>query len=163
MKYIAPLKDGKIQHVPVAIKNKDVLVGYLENFTNVLAAMVDLVEEPDEDFLINIAPHIDSSRFNGYVDDGVDGNKMSDEEFDDFRRTQVRNIINASKEHPENHFDDADDYFFEIDCTCGNRACFKTIKEIPEKDFNCDICDRVLIQYLGVYDYEVESENKEMN
>jgi len=161
MKYIAPLtKDGKIQHVTVALKNRDVMVGYIEAFNEFLETLGDYIELTPE-IQAQFAPCIDSSRFNNYIEDGLDSTNMTDEQIQNHFKEKLKNVQTY---HPENKSDILDVGYFAIDCECGNFVSFKTKKDLPEKDYKCDICDRVLIQYLGVDDEEIElPEDKQEN
>lgn len=148
------MKDGRIQHVPIVVKNKDVLIGYLRAFGDFLEGVGELLDLNNEEILSRITPIMDSSRFNNYIDDGVDASNFTEEQFEEFKKEKLE--IVQGNPHPENDKVDLDVGFFSMDCNCGNFVVFKTIKEIPNVNFQCDICDRTLIQYIHVDDEEVE-------
>lgn len=153
MKYIPPItKDGKIQHVPIVVKSRDMLVGYLLAYNDMLSDLNGIIDLSDKNILDKIAPQLDSSRFNGYIADGIDSSNLNEDQIQDLEEDSM----DLDEEHPDNKEDILNIKFFSIDCVCGNFVSFASVKEIPTKDFKCDICDRVLIQYIEVDDDEID-------
>lgn len=158
IKYISPLtKDGKVQHIPCVIKNRDFLIGCIETFYEISSSLVDLIDLEDEEVMKRISPKIDSSRFDGFINDGVHSSEVSDEEFENNESEKLEDILNAENEHSENKPGMFESDYFGVECSgCGNYISFKTAKDIPEETFKCDICDRILIMYIGFLDDEIE-------
>lgn len=151
------MKDGRIQHVPIVVKNKDVLIGYIRAYNDLLTSIYEgnLLDLNDQNILAQLSPIFDSSRFNDYVDDGVKATDLTKEQFEQIRNQEIESY-QKSLEHPDNKDDILDVGFFSVDCVCGNFMSFKTVKDIPETDFKCDLCERTLIQYIRVDDEDIE-------
>lgn len=159
MKYTPILtKDGKIQCVPLVIKNRDVLIGYIRAHTDLLSSISenDLLDLADENVLEMLTPDLDSSRFNGYIRDGMHVDNLTEEQFNQLRYEAEE----AESTHPDDKNNVLDVGFFSVDCECGNFFRFNTPKEIPEDNLKCDLCDRTLIQYIHVDDEDIEIEGK---
>lgn len=165
MKYIAPIYKGKPQWVPVCVKSKDVFVGYIETLNHLIQSFAEALKDVDdeklnENFMYLISrSNVDSSRFNYVGYDGEDIRNVPIEDFEEEEKQKIKEQINSQNEHTENSGIE-EDVIYQVDCECGNSVSFKTIDEIPDKDFNCWLCERVLIQYTGVYDHQIEVERE---
>lgn len=160
MKYNPPLtKDGEIQHVPIVMRNRDTLIGYLKAYGDLLSNVGEIIDLSNEEIVSKLASRLDSSRFNNYIDDGVDSKKMSEEQIEEFKKDRLD--LSRRSIHPENEEVELDIGFFSIDCACGNFITFKTIKDVPQETFQCDICDRTLIHYIHIDDEDVEFDGEQ--
>ena len=157
MIYKIPLYKNKIAYIPIVVKNKDVFVGHILCLNDLLMSIAPFVDMSNESLLYSITRStLDSSRFTGVMLEGVEIGEISDKDFVEKEKEKIKTQLNSHKEHPENRIDMDDDVLYEIDCECGNRVSFKSIEEIPDKDYSCGICERILIQYIGVYDSDIE-------
>ena len=137
--YFPTNKNGNFYNVPITIKNKDYLIGYLRGMYFVMDS-INLVGT-------RITLNLNSSRFNGIV--GNNGEKIiSNNDFDE--------IINYN--HPEKKDGILDPSFLELHCVCGNYYRFNNEFEIPDKNLICGLCDNYLIFYTGFTDNEIQPE-----
>lgn len=159
MKYKAPVYEGKPQFVPVCLKSKDVFVGHILALNEMLLSLVKVVDITNEDFLYEISrSNIDSSRFNDILPNYVQN--LTGDEFKEKEKERIKEILDGEHQHPENDWASVnEDSIYEIDCECGNSLVIKSIDDIPENDYKCILCERLLIQYIHVYDHEIEREN----
>ena len=159
MKYKAPKnKDGKEYFVPVVTKNKQFLVGYLTAFEYLLYVL---------DFDGDVDLNLDSARFNDVIDDGKRISKMSKEEIREILESNAKALSvdeqnKKQKEHPDNKKGVLKDSFLELNCHCGMFYSFKDPAEVPESNFSCGVCERLLIQYTGKDDsaYEFDGDQE---
>lgn len=127
-------------YVPCVVKSKEYLIGYLDS----LHALSDV---------LSFSPWIfDSTKFNDYLPNDTRRSENSDEEI-----VEIMNEFRESLSIKENEKDEIkEDVYFELNCSCGNYHAFYYAYQIPESDFKCDLCDRLLIDYTGHYDEEFE-------
>ena len=148
--YRAPIDvRGKEYWVPVVVKNKDQLVGMLQG----MKSMIEMLNLS----LYGVIPAILSSdRFNDVLPDGRRVHTMPKDEL----RAYLKNMIedefdeDAYLDHPDNDIEL--DYFFQLECSCGNFHGYHTEDDIPDSISYCELCGRVLIHYTGHDDNEYE-------
>jgi len=159
MKYSAPVIDEKEQWVPIVVKNKDWLVGYVAGIQMVESAIIDSLEENGIEInLRGLDICLDSSRFNDIMESGKRESDCTKEEIKKYYQEIIENKINGVKEqHPDNESKVFSDCFFEVECGCGlGIYTFNNIEEVPSEQFKCQICGRVVIDYTNHEDFEYE-------
>lgn len=71
-------------------------------------------------------------------------------------------MIRVVDEHPDNDIDNDD--ILNVDCPCGlGFYSFKEIENVPDKQFKCSVCGRVIIDYTDHFDSEFEFDGKEIS
>jgi hypothetical protein len=128
-------------YVPVAVKSHDYLVGFLDS----LNSLGDILSF---DFTL-----LDSTRFNDILPDGSRRRDRTDDEIKEIISQQRESFNvkeNENKDAPE------ESLYFSITCSCGNYYEFNHPVEIPNQNLICGICDKVLIDYHGKEEYEIE-------
>lgn len=156
MKYEAPKNEKDQEYwIPIVVKNRDALVGYLDAFSYLLYVL---------DFPGEIDLNLDSARFNDVIDDGKRISNMSKKEIEKaiLDKTQEMNSrISSKKEHPDNKVGILKESYLELECNCGMYYAFKDKTEIPEANFRCGLCERYLIHYTWHNDEEFEFDGDE--
>jgi hypothetical protein len=160
MRYKSPKTDNQDQYVPIVAKSKDWLIGYLSGFKLMKELMEGSLAEHGIDVnLKGIDLCLDSSRFNDIMENGKRESTCSKLELEEHFGNIIKEKLEVIKnDHPENEgvFDDC---FLEAECVCGlGIYTFKTPAEVPEKQFRCGICGKVVIDYTDHYDEEIDFE-----
>ncbi len=146
-KFKAPIdENGKEYWVPVVIKNKDVLVSFLNGVHSVLQAF-------NYD-LNNIDLLLGSERFNDILPNGNRVKNMSDTELLKYIKEEATKIKESTNSHVENDNTILSNYYLSIECTCGMFYGFNNQMEIPDKTCECSICGKKLIIYTKRDDSE---------
>lgn len=164
VKYKNPLYKGVPQFVPVVIKDRDCLIAVITQSYYTIENIEELMEENSirkstiKKLIGDICSsciNLDNTRFNGYAKDGLNLNKIDKKELKKLieKHMEMLEVVNNSGENGE---DILENPYFYINCACGNYISYKDPESIPNKNLNCDICDRVLIDYTGKHDYEFE-------
>jgi len=164
--YPAPLdENGNPYYVPIVVKNKDTLVGYLDGvaYTQMISDMI--FKSLKIPISINgFDLNLDSSKFNDVLPDGTRAGDLSDSELKNIINSKIKDkqdFEDSRNTNPENNENILDPTFLSIDCTnCGGYYAFKTVDEIPKENFSCGICGRVLIQYTNLDDSEYKYDEK---
>lgn len=165
MYYQAPKDEkGNPYWVPIVVKSKDFLVGYIF----MRETIGHIVDDITKGFGVNIQfdvkefDHtIDSSRFNDLMPDGKELSKLSQKELAEYFEQNLKSKIELDMAKPD------DSKVFEEDilvlkCSCNLGVySFKHIKDIPEEDFCCTNCGKKLIHYTGKHDYDYEYQKGE--
>jgi len=144
------IETGKPYFVPCVIKNRDALIYYIMGVNQCAS---DIIEQLPETSQLKTKLEIHSLRFNDILPDGKSIHRLTTKDYDEMERE-----IKEREEAP--HIDNdilPDEHFFGIVCShCGNPYVFRSPDEIPEETFFCGLCERVLIDYTGVNDWEFE-------
>jgi len=146
MIYNAPLTRNNTPYwVPIVIKNRDTLVGYLEG---VIGAVMNY-DVP----IGSLIESLSSERFNDIsrTDSGKRLGKMTNDELYDY----FYDIISRAHEeisHPEQEEGLLKEYEFGVTCACGNWYGFHSVNDIPEEKIVCQLCDKLVIDYINVDD-----------
>jgi hypothetical protein len=148
MMYSAPLdENGKPYWVPVVVKNKEYLYGFLDS-------MVYSTQLADLDYNVLLFT-LSSDRFNDVLPTGERMSSMTDERF----KEHVKGLLIHDAEHEILKKDNAEfsedilgDYYLPLNCTCGNFHGFLTPYDLPDEQFKCDLCGKVLIEYTNMND-----------
>ena len=157
MIYKAPKIDNKPQYVPIVVKNKDFLVGYIKAidfFQNVVVQPLKnngiFVELKCLDYCL------DSSRFNDILEDDRRESECTKQEVQDYYVNLIKQKTDMlTEQHPDNDNKVFDDCFFKVECVCGlGIYTFGSAEEIPEDQLKCNICGRVIIDYTNHNDNE---------
>ena len=150
MVYSAPLdENGKPYWVPIVVKSKEYLFGFLDS-------MVFSTQLGDLDYNAMLFT-LSSDRFNDVLQSGERMSDMSDERF----KKHVKGLLIKDAEHEtlkESNTEFAEDilgnYYLPLNCSCGNFHGFLTPYDLPDEQFECDLCGKVLIEYTGLGDDE---------
>lgn len=136
------MKYQRDYYVPVVVKNKDFLMGFLDAFRG-LSKIIN-----NDNFRM-----LDNRRFNEVLPDDSKRSEHSIEEIREIYKehTDSLNVKENEKEEPEE-----DDVYLSVNCSCGNYFEFYHPKQLPEKTMKCDLCNRVLIDYTGFEDFYYE-------
>lgn len=97
---------------------------------------------------------LDSTRFNNILLNDQVEDRLSDDEIEKYNK-ELESKLSCSDDtaHKENAPDEVDLGFFTVECPkCGLTYNFKTPLDIPNDDFSCSCCDRLLIHYTGIPD-----------
>lgn len=138
MKYL------KEYYVPIVVKNKDYLIGFLDA-NKMISPIVEI------DYTV-----LDSMRFNDILPDGSRRRYLDEEQIIEILNStdEKNNIVEFSPtmgiREPEL------DVYLEVTCSCGNYRKFKSAAEIPSKTVYCELCDRDIIDYTHHDDSEIE-------
>lgn len=149
--YEPPLYNGVHQWVAVIAKNRDWLLGYIKSLQD-----NTLLDENGAELEDEFQPtfFLDSTLYCDLVDDGVFYSTMNEIERKKYIKEKTDIAIDYKKESKKSNVDFSH-YQFSITCKCGNFIGFKHLREIPETNMQCGLCDRLLIEYTGndIYDY----------
>lgn len=139
----APLnKEGREYWIPVVVKNKSYLLGFIEAFATI--SEIHDISISDTEIALS------SDRFNDIL---MDGSRIQNLSRNQLKEKIKKIILSTKEEHEENSEDILKDYLLSVSCpNCGMFYGFKTENEIPEKDFQCNICDNMVIIYTNVND-----------
>lgn len=158
MHYKPPKIDNKEQWVPIVVKNKDWLVGYISGLQMIESIICNSLEENgmEIDFR-GLDLCLDSSRFNDIMEDGKRESECTTNEIKKYYERIINEKIDMIKEHHPDNGQALKDYFLEVECFCGfGIYLFKTPKEVPDKPFRCSVCGKVIIDYTDKNDEEFE-------
>lgn len=121
MKYKAPEIANKPCYVPVVVKNKDFLLGYL--YASKFFKLI--LNECSEKLGIYIDTSVfdaclDSTRFNDIMMNGKRTSECSQKEIEDYIKNLIENKYQKLKEqHPDNEQKILNDSILKIECPCG--------------------------------------------
>jgi hypothetical protein len=164
MHYKPPTNDNGVeQWVPIVVKNRDYLVGYISGLKLIEELVLDSLRENGVDIdLRGIDLCLDSSRFNNILENDKREDNCSEIEFREYYTRIVEQKMDKIMEyHPDN--DDVFDCFLEVECSCGlGIYTFKDPKDVPNKSFSCQICGRTIIDYTNQNDGEFEYDGEHL-
>jgi hypothetical protein len=158
MRYNPPIDSkGKPYYVPVATKNRDYLIGYLNGIETAKELIKDVMESINID--VDLGPIdvvLDSTRYNDILENGKRESEMTEDELKEYILDIVQDVtckIDSTSE--ENNIDN--DSILSLECTCGyGFYSWKKFEDIPYETFRCSNCGNVIIDYTNVNDYEFE-------
>ena len=144
-------------YVPVVVKNKDILRGYINGINFIKESIITSFE--DSEYYVDFGKMeygLDSSRFNDYVEDGRRISQMDEDEYRSYLHSKIEEKIRRFKDrHPENMSNN--ECLIDIECSCGfGFYSFNNIEEIPDDGFDCIECSRKLIDFTHKSDDEFE-------
>jgi len=157
MKYKAPTINGKKYWVPVVVKNKDHLVGYLEGMKIMEDMILDALYQNGIDVNIDsMELFLDSLRFNDILQDGRRESELKPDEKKQMLVDLVDNKLKKINDpHVENNIDD--DSVLSIECLCNlGYYSWNNVYDIPNDKFYCVHCGRLLIDYTNIDDSEFD-------
>jgi hypothetical protein len=140
-------ENGKIYWIPIVMKNKDYLVGYIEAYKTLSI----IYEIPVSELHHTLSS---SDRFNDVLQDGTRMRDLSNEEL----KNKLKEMISVPNKggHPENDEELYKDIILTIDCVhCNMFYSFKKIEEIPDESLNCSTCGKTLILYTNLNEDEI--------
>ena len=158
MKY-KPVKDvnGIPYYVPIVVKNKDYLIGYIRGLETGKDIMSDVLSymNIDTDFG-SMDVVLDSSRFNDILENGKRESNMSDDELRDYFYELIEEITDKTNDdNSENNI--VDDSVFHVECTCNiGYYAWNDYDTIPDETFKCVNCGKTLIHYTDNYCHSYE-------
>ena len=167
MIYNAPTKDNIPQWVPIVVKNKDFLIGYIKGkllFEDLLSDILNANDINIEFGSIDLC--LDSTRFNDVLENGKRESEMSSKELKEYIDDMVKQRVDyLNNKHPDNGENVFGEYFLRLDCVCNlGTYIFETEDDVPENNLCCEFCQRVLIDYTGIddddFDYDGEENSK---
>jgi ribosomal protein S27E len=145
------MKYPKEYYVPVVVKNRDYLIGFLD----AMAAISPIV---DVDYTA-----LDSMRFTDVLPDGQRRRNLTPQEIiDSLDVSDSKNHITEPNQTKELEVDNIP--FLEVNCSCGNYIKFEHPSELPKTTRKCELCGNVLIDYTGhdQDDYEYDGDQMKM-
>tara|TARA_R110001606_G_scaffold78194_2_gene180741 strand:- start:2186 stop:2779 length:594 start_codon:yes stop_codon:yes gene_type:complete len=148
--------EGNPYWIPIVMKNKDQLVGFL-NSIYIVTEQVGL----DADGFFSV---LSSERFNDVLRDGRRGSDLTDVSFKAYVKalmTKDMKKMDMRDEHEGCSPLILIDYYLSVSCTCGNFYGFKEIADIPSHSMQCDMCSRTVIDYTGKDDDELAYDGEE--
>lgn len=151
--------NGKPYYVPIVVKNKDYLIGYIQGIRDGKDFMTDILNYLNIDLDVNSIKTdfiLDSTRFNDILSNGKRENEMSEEELKEYFYDMIENVVsNTFYENSENNIES--DYIFDVECTCGlGYYAWKDYNDLPDETFKCVNCGKTLIHYTGEYCHNLE-------
>jgi len=155
--------DNKPYWVPIVVKNKDFLVGYIKGFNLIKEIIEDSARKLDMNLNFgDIELCLDSSRFNDITEDGRYERDLSRNELEEYYKSAIQKKINRiSIEHPENGGNVFNDNVLTVECNCGlGIYSYKHYDDIPDKPVNCQVCGKKIIDYTQYDDSEFEFDGK---
>ncbi len=161
MFYKSPNNDTGEYWVPIVVKNKDYLIGYLHGFElikDIIGGTLKSMKMQVNLGSMNLC--LDSSRFNDIMNNDKHETSMSKDELKSFYEEVVQNeLIKEKEQHPDN-YKNGSTSVLDIDCPCGlGFYSWDHVQDVPDESFHCKICGRKLIDYTEHYDYEYEYHN----
>jgi hypothetical protein len=150
--------DNKPYWVPIVVKNRDFLVGYIKGFNLIKEMVEESAKKLDMDLDFGeVDLCLDSSRFNDVIGDGRHERDLSENELNEYYKSEIeRKISKMSIKHPENQKNVFDDVLT-VECNCGlGIYSYKHYNDIPDKPVNCQICGKKIIDYTQYDDSEFE-------
>ena len=156
MRYNPPKDDiGNEYYVPIVAKNKDFLIGYLRGISDSRDIMADVLESIN--IKLDLGPIeavLDSTRFNDILQNGKHESEMTDNELEEYIYGIVEELTDKIIDtNSENNIDTKNVLNVECVCDLGYYA-WREYNDIPEENFKCANCGRILIDYTDEYDYE---------
>lgn len=148
--------EGHPYWIPIVMKNKDQLVGFL----NSIYMITEQVGLDAESFFSALS----SERFNDVLRDGRRGSDLTDASFKEYVKelmTEDMKKMDMRDEHEGCSPLILMDYYLSVSCTCGNFYGFKEVTDIPSHSMRCDMCNRTLIDYTGKDDDEIAYDGTE--
>lgn len=155
MKYIPHTLNNKPYWVPIVVKNRDYLIGYLKGIKLIENILSDSLKVVGLNLNLDIIDlFLDSSRFNDILEDGRRESELNENE----KKAILIDII-KNKTHKLNNFhvenETEYDDLLNIDCKCGlGYYSWKEEFDIPIENFKCSICGKLLIEYTDHDDSE---------
>lgn len=162
MKYQAPQINDKPYYVPIVVKNKDYLIGYIHAMTLFKSIIKKSLNQIGLDIDLDCFDNcLDSTRFNDIMANDKRIVDFTDEEYIEYLKDMIeRKKEKITSNHPDNKVDDVS--LLRIDCTCGlGFYSFNKIEDIPDKSFRCNVCGRIILDYTNHYDTEYEYDGGE--
>ncbi|MEM4261039.1 MAG: hypothetical protein QXG00_07395 [Candidatus Woesearchaeota archaeon] len=159
MKYKAPEIDNKPYYVPIVVKDKSYLIGYIHAMKLFTSIFEECMRRNGIEInFTNFEFYLDSTRFNDILMNGKRISELSIEEMQQFIKNKFEeNIAKINEKHPDNNIQTSKEYLLQIECPCGlGFYNFSRIEQIPETSIKCSNCGRVILDYTGHYDTEFD-------
>lgn len=165
MYYKPPTLKGKPYYVPVVVKNKDMLLGFLKGkylikqIVNTINATLGF--DSIMDYTL-IDEYLDSRRFNDIMKNGKKEKEFTNEELFTHYYNEFKTKFEKDKNRNFSDFKVFEKDVLTIECVCGlGIYSYNNEKDIPDTDFYCHNCGRKIIHYTGHNDYEYDFEGGE--
>lgn len=162
MIYKPPITEDKAQYVPLVVKSKDFLIGYVSALQFIETVVIDTLRENGVDVdLRDLDLCLDSSRFNDILENGQRESNLSKKEIKQYYTKMIQRKKDLMEDnHPDNNANVFSDSFLTVECICGLGIYSFARNKLPEGQFKCGNCGRVIIDYTGHDDYEYEYDGK---
>jgi hypothetical protein len=142
-------EDGKLYWVPIVVRNKDYLLGFIDSY-RLLASLYDIP-------LSELSRTVSSDRFNDVLYDGTRVKDLTKKQLKEKVKEML--LMPSRNEHIENHSGLYEENILTLDCPhCGMFYSFKNIKDIPEETSKCVTCGKVILLYTNTYDEDITYE-----
>lgn len=140
--YKAP-KDltGNLLWVPIVVKNKDQLIGFIEGI-NMTASIYSIDRE-------SMFYTLSSERFNDVIRDGTRLRDMTNSQFIQHAKSIIDEGFDRINALEAVDGGDLDDFCLTVQCSCGNFIGYKDYAKIPNVNTLCDVCEKTIIQYTN--------------
>ena len=163
MIYDAPTDNGKPYYIPVTVRDKSYLVGYLHSTALFKLILKEGFQKMDVELDTSLFEHsLDSTRFNDIMVSGKKASDCSQKEINNYYQKLIDGKMERIKEpDPENNV--FKDSILQLECAhCGfGFYNYEKVEEIPETNVTCQYCGKVLLHYTGHYDNEYDFDGKE--
>ena len=138
-------------YVPVVVKSRDYLVGFLD-------ALEAVGSEYQYDFSAT-----DSQRFNDILPNNQRRRDLTDEQIIEVltQYDESRNVKEVGIEKKVDIDFEQEQPYFEVNCSCGNYHAFNHALEIPKDKLECELCGKLLIDYTNVEEEEITYDGDE--
>lgn len=144
------MTSGKKYFVPCVAKNKDALIYYVRGVNH---CAISILKQMPDSATLRTDLELNSLRFNDILPDGKKIHELTKKDYDEMEKEIQEKLADK---HPDNNVK-VEEHFLAISCpNCGNNYVFNDPDEIPEETFFCGLCERVLIDYTGVDDWDYE-------
>lgn len=163
MRYAAPLFEGKEHYIPIVMKNRDCLVGFLAGVHEYYTTMSSIFEElgigdvlfsPGESEMYSMS----SRKYNDIMPDGRRESLLTKKE----KKQIFDGVLEEAEGMMESEENDGIVEYsdvLKVSCHCGmGFYSWEDYEDIPSVDVKCDICGRHLIHYTGHDDWEFDYE-----
>jgi len=164
MKYEAPIANNKPCYVPIVVKDKSYLVGYVHAmnlFKVILQECLNKIGIKVDTSVFETC--LDSTRFNDVMVNGKKASECTEAEIEKYLKAIVESKMERITEnHPDNEIKVLEKAVLKIECPCGlGFYSFNKVDDIPEKPLKCAICGQTILDYTNHYDSEYEYNGKD--
>jgi len=164
MYYDSPTENGTPYYIPIVVKDKQFLIGYLQGMNDGKDLVCDVLRYIDIKANFDITDvMLSSSRFNDMLENGKRESEMNADELREYLFGIVKHTsAKSSSNSVENNINY--DSVLQVECICGlGYYSWATYEDIPDKNFKCTNCGKTLIHYCNHYDYEYTFQEGEVH
>ena len=161
MRYASPMFEGKEQYVPIVMKNKDSLIGFIQGIQDYYDAVSPTLEEMELEELLfspglTVIYDLSSRKYNDIMPDGRRESLLTKSEM----KKMITDLLEEIEAAQESNEDDTEyEDVLTISCPCGlGHYSWKKYEDIPRSNTKCDICGRYIIHYTEIDDWDIDYE-----